>query len=132
MKTLKAGVSYFFLTFAIGFALALIRIPFLVPRLGERWAELLELPFMVLASVLVARWLVGRFALVSAGQCIGAGVLALIFMLAAEIVMTLAQGRRLEEYLWERDPVSGSAYYLALLLFAVMPLLVRRCGRRQP
>ncbi|WP_290538896.1 hypothetical protein [Alcanivorax sp.] len=93
MRLIKPALVYFILIFAIGFALAMIRIPFLVPRLGERWAELVELPFMVLASFLVARWLVRRFGLVTVMQCIGTGLPALLMMLSAELAVTLFQGQ---------------------------------------
>lgn len=36
------AVQYFAMVFAAGVLLALIRIPFLVPRLGVRMAELIE------------------------------------------------------------------------------------------
>ena len=124
MHTLIAALTYFFLVFAVGFALALIRIPFLVPRLGERWAELLELPFMLLASFLAARWLVERFVLVTAGQRIGAGFIALTIMVLAELTLTVAMGQPVVDYVAGRDPVSGPAYLVSLLLFALMPLLV--------
>jgi|7_EtaG_2_1085326.scaffolds.fasta_scaffold66245_2 hypothetical protein len=135
MQQIKPALIYFILIFATGFALALIRIPFLVPRLGERWAELVELPFMVLASFLVARWLVQRFGLVTVMQCIGTGLPALLMMLSAELAVMRVQGQSLGEYLAGRDPVSGIAYLFSLLLFAAMPLLVRQheeCGVRSP
>ena len=45
-RTIKAGIAYFALVFGAGFVLGMIRVPFLVPRLGERVAELVEMPFM--------------------------------------------------------------------------------------
>jgi hypothetical protein len=44
MQILKAGVLYFAVIFGAGFVLGLIRILWLVPRLGTRVAELLEAP----------------------------------------------------------------------------------------
>ena len=126
MRHIKPALIYFILIFVTGFALAMIRIPFLVPRIGERWAELVELPFMVLARFLVARWLVQRSGLVTVVQCIGTGLPALLMMLSAELAVTLFQGQSLGEYLAGRDPVSGMAYLVSLLLFAAMPLLVRQ------
>lgn len=126
MRLIKPALIYFTLIFVTGFALAMIRIPFLVPRIGERWAELVELPFMVLASFLVARWLVRRFGLVTVMQCIGTGLPALLMMLSAELAVTLFQGLGLGDYLAGRDPISGMAYLASLLLFAAMPLLVRQ------
>jgi hypothetical protein len=132
MQQIKPALIYFILIFATGFALAMIRIPLLVPRLGERWAELVELPFMVLASFLVARWLVQRFGLVTVVQCIGTGLPALLMMLSAELAVMWFQGQSLGEYLAGRDPVSGMAYLFSLLLFAAMPLLVRQQAVNRP
>ena len=48
-------------------------------------------------------------------------------MLLAELAVgLLILHRPLQDILIDRDPVSGTAYYLALGLFALMPLLVRR------
>jgi hypothetical protein len=132
MRLIKPALIYFILIFATGFALAMIRIPFLVPRLGERWAELIELPFMVLASFLVARWLVQRFRLVTVMQCMGTGLPAFLMMLSAELAVMRFQGQGLDEYLAGRDPVSGMAYLFSLLLFAAMPLLVRQQAVNRP
>jgi hypothetical protein len=59
MPTVKAAASYFALVLGTGLVLGSIRVPFLVPRLGERSAELLEMPFMfaALALSVVAEWL---------------------------------------------------------------------------
>ena len=40
MNSLKAGVTYFALVFGTGFLMGIIRVPFLVPTLGVRTAEL--------------------------------------------------------------------------------------------
>jgi hypothetical protein len=48
-------------------------------------------------------------------------------MLLAEFTLVLWLRRpSLRQYLATRDPVSGTAYYLSLVLFALMPLLVAR------
>ncbi|MDF1725221.1 MAG: hypothetical protein P1U59_11920, partial [Alcanivorax sp.] len=87
---------------------------------------------MVLASFLVARWLVQRFRLVTVMQCIGTGLPALLMMLSAELAVMWFQGQSLGEYLGGRDPVSGMAYLFSLLLFAAMPLLVRQQAVNRP
>jgi Zn-dependent membrane protease YugP len=57
---LKPGLAYFAVVFTAGFALGSIRVPLLVPRLGERTAELIEMPFMFVAVVFAARWVITR------------------------------------------------------------------------
>ncbi len=48
-------------------------------------------------------------------------------MLIAEFTLVLwLRGLSIKEYLAARDPVAGTVYYVALGVFAVMPLLVAR------
>ncbi|WP_216908232.1 hypothetical protein [Synechococcus sp. CCY 0621] len=128
MGILRAAATYFALVFGTGFVLGAVRVPLLVPRLGERLAELLEMPWMALAMVLAARLVVqrqlpGRGPLPRAA----AGALALAFMVAAELAVgLLLQQRPLQDVLIGRDPVSGAVYLALLLLYALLPLLLGR------
>ena len=127
-RILKAALVYFLIVFGIGFLLGPIRILFVVPRLGERLAELLEAPLMLVVIILSANWIVRKFQLpVQLVYRLGAGVLAFILGLVFEFgfVLTL-RGLTLRVYFETRDPVAASVYYLTLVLFALMPLLVRR------
>ena len=119
---------YFSLVFGAGFVLGAIRVPFLVPRLGERVAELVEMPFMLIVIVLAARFVPQRFALrASAFVGLSAGLIALGLLVAAEILLAVAlQDRSLGDYIASRDPVSGSVYLVMLGLFAAMPLIISR------
>ena len=128
MQTFKAGLCYFALVFGAGFLLGSVRVPFLVPRLGVRVAELIEMPFMLVAIVLAARYVVSRFALEpSCRSRLPAGLLALTLLLVAELLLTLAlQDQTLDRYIAGRDPVSGSVYLAMLVLFALMPLILVR------
>jgi len=47
VRNLGTGLAYFAIVFAAGFALAPVRLLWLLPRVGERAAELLELPLML-------------------------------------------------------------------------------------
>ena len=127
-RTIKAGITYFALVFGAGSALGMIRLPFLVPRLGERVAELIEMPFMFVAIVVSARFIIRRFSLrANVLAPLGAGFLALGLLVAAEVLLAVAhQNRTLGEYVASRDPVSGMVYLAMLALFAVMPLVLAR------
>lgn len=131
---LRAGTAYFALVFAAGFVLGSIRVPFLVPRLGERTAELLEIPFMLLVVVLAARFVVRRFSLPrSLATRAGVGTVALALLVLAELLLAVViQDRSLSEYVASRDPISGSVYLGALLLFAAMPSLFLYFAERAP
>jgi hypothetical protein len=124
----EAGVSYFAIVFSAGFVLGLIRELWLVPALGVRFAELAEMPIMLIVIVLAARFIVRRIGPpVSKGVRVGTGLLALAILLLAELGLVLVlQDRSLGAYVASRDPVSGAVYLVMLGLFAAMPLLVLR------
>ncbi len=126
MHSLKPAAFYFGLVFGTGFILGSIRVPFLVPRLGVRVAELIEMPFMPVAIVLAARYVARRFALPATyGVRLAVGFLSLALLVAAELLLTVAlQKQSIGQYIASRDPVSGTAYLLALGLFALMPALL--------
>ena len=124
MRTLKASLLYFATVFGVGFVLGTIRVLLVVPYLGVRWAELLETPLMLLASFYFARLVGRRFGPCAAAHRLAIGAIALAFLLTAEIALTVfVQGQILAQYLASRDPVSGVAYLLSLIAFALMPLL---------
>lgn len=128
MPTLKSGFLYFAIVFATGFLLGTVRVLWLVPRLGERTAELLETPIMLLVSLAAARWLVRRLSVpFNVSSRLGMGATALVLLLAAEFGFVLwLRGLTISQYFAARDPVSGTAYYVTLLLFALMPVFVER------
>lgn len=131
---LRAGAAYFALVMGAGVVLGSVRVPFLVPRLGERWAELAEMPIMLGVIVLAARWVVVRFGLPPAtGPRLATGLLALALLVAAELgLAVLIQNQPLAAYIASRDPVSGSVYLGMLGLFGLMPLILARWGAPRP
>ncbi len=131
-RILKAALVYFLIVFAVGSLLGPIRILLVAPRLGERMAELVETPLMLLIIIMTANWIVRRFHLpIRSIYRLGTGVSALIFGLVFEfgIVLTL-RGLTVREYFETRDPIAAGVYYLTLVLFALMPSLVKRHGER--
>jgi hypothetical protein len=128
MQELKAGALYFALVLGAGFVLGTVRTLWIVPRVGVRTAELLESPIMLVVTTVAARWTVllrGVRPMLSAR--IGMGCIALVLMLVAEFGFVLwIRGLSIKEYFSTRDPVSGTAYYAMLVVFAVMPMLVSK------
>ena len=131
-RVLRASLVYFALTFGAGFVLGPFRILVLVPRLGARTAELIEMPVMIGITWLAARWVTQKFSVPpERGPRLSMGVMAGALLLLAEFTLVLRlRGLTLEEYFATRDPVSGTAYYAAVLLLMLMPLLVSRGSSR--
>ncbi len=123
---LKAGVVYFAVVFGIGFLLGVIRVPFLVPQLGQRIAELIELPFLLVAVFFSARWIVRRFGL--RGRTVHSlliGLVAASFLLTVEFSVVLwIRALTLSEFVAARDPVAATSYYIAVAIFALMPAVI--------
>ena len=125
MRVLKAAGLYFILVFGAGFLLGSVRVPVLVPLVGIRTAELLEMPVMLVVMLMTARHVVRAFALPEGFASVCAGLLALAFMLCAELSFAwLLQGQSPVQYVASRDPVSGPVYAAVLVLFALMPALI--------
>jgi len=128
MKVLKAGLAYFAIAFGAGFVLGAIRVLLVVPRLGTRTAELVEMPIMLAVSFLAARWVARRFVMPYAVPSrLAMGLIALALLVAFEFTVVLwLRGLTLDAYFATRDPVSGKVYYVILVVFAILPLLVAR------
>lgn len=124
----KAGFTYFLIVFGAGFAFGLIRVPFLVPRFGERYAELIEMPLLLVAIVFASKWIVRRFTLTGLLlKSLGTGFLAAILLLSVEFSVVLwLRGLTLEQFLADRDPLAGTIYYLMVCIFAISPFVFAR------
>jgi hypothetical protein len=127
-RILKPAAVYFGLVFGAGFVLGSARVLFLVPRLGPRVSELLEMPIMFVVMVLAARFVVRRYALPArAAVRLGVGLTALALLLSAELLLAVALAdRSVGEYIASRDPVSGSVYLAMLAVFALLPFVLSR------
>ncbi len=128
MQVVKAGMLYFAIVFAVGFALGTVRTLWAVPRFGARTAELAEAPVMFAVIVVSARWTLRHFrVLTQRTQWLAAGLVALSLMLLAEFTGVLwLRGLSLEQYFATRDPVSSAVYDALLAFFAVLPSLAFR------
>lgn len=125
---LKAGVLYFAIVFGAGFVLGSIRVLRIVPRFGERMAELMEVPIMFVVTIVSAQWIVRRLTVpFTRLSRLGMGCVALVLLLVAEFTLVFRlRDLSITEYFANRDPVSGAVYYVMLGVFAIMPLLVVR------
>lgn len=124
-KTIRAALVYFAIVLGTGFVLGVFRVPILVPRIGERWAELSEMPIMAAVIYFSAGYLLRRFPdICTPGRSLAAGFLALALSVAAELGLAVVlQNQTLAAFIASRDKISGSVYIVLLLVFAAMPRL---------
>jgi len=119
---LQSAAAYFGLVFGAGVILGTFRTLWLVPRVGVRVAELSEIPVMLVAVAMAARWVVRHYDGRDQRWWLAAGSLALVFLLTAEALLgSVARQIPPWQALLDKDPVSGTAYYLALIVFAILP-----------
>lgn len=124
-KTIRAALVYFAIVLGTGFVLGVFRVPILVPRIGERWAELAEMPVMATVIFVAAGYILRRFPEIALpGRSLVVGFLALALSVSAELGLAVVlQDKTLAEFIISRDKISGSVYIVLLLVFAIMPRL---------
>jgi hypothetical protein len=88
----------------------------------------MEMPIMLVVTIVAARWTVLRLAVPPMPSArLDMGCIALALMLIAEFgFVPWIRGLSIKEYFATRDPVSGAAYYLLLMVFAIMPVVINR------
>ncbi|KAK1757735.1 hypothetical protein QBC47DRAFT_164647 [Echria macrotheca] len=149
MKTtqvLTSSVLYTLLLFTAGFICGLIRVPLLEPLIGDRYAQLLELPLMMAIARRAAAGVVSRTRTrtrtktrspptkksngekgdnMTRGGYWAIGILAVVWLLLIEMgmyeVLNKEGKKGWREWVWERDLVAGSAFLGALVYCAVLP-----------
>lgn len=126
VQVLKAGTLYFLIAVGAEFVLEVIRLQVVALYVGERLAEMLEIPNVLLATIIGARWVVDRFKLPPLpGIRLSVGLVALILLLIVEGTVILPlHGISITEYLAGQDPAVGIAPLGALGVLTVMPFLV--------
>jgi hypothetical protein len=123
MAPLRIAAFYFALVFGTGFVLGPIRVLLLEPRIGRRAAELIELPLMLVAIYVAARWTLRR----DGRRPLRTGLVALALVLTAELAVGVSlRGLTPLQVLTDRDPVSGTAYFATLAVFGGLPWWLRR------
>jgi hypothetical protein len=126
MQRLTAPFVYFVMVYACGIATGVVREFFITPRTGLTLALWIELPVMVGASFLAARFVVRRFGIMNYLQDrLNLGLLGLALLVVAEEIMSLALRGISVFTIWAHFSVlAGIANFSGLLLFALMPILI--------
>lgn len=129
--SLRAGVAYFALVFAIGLVLGTIRVMVVIPRFGETNAVLLELPVMLAFSWIACVWLVRRFTVPpGVGQRLAMGGIAFAMLMLGEFgVSIFGFGRTLAGHLATYQEAAAQLGLAAQIGFALFPLLLASLRR---
>ena len=126
MRILAAAVLYFAIVFGVGFILGPVRVLWLEPWLGATAAVLCEVPFLVLAMILAARWAPRKAGLAGGIRpLVAMGVSALVLQQIADAAVAMAlRGITPSEQIGYFATPAGIVYGAALLAFAAMPAVV--------
>lgn len=129
--SLRAGVAYFALVFAIGFVLGAIRVTVVIPRFGDTNAVLIELPIMLALSWMACAWLVRRFAVPPrAAERLVMGALAFALLMLGELAVSVfGFGRTPAEHAATYQTAGAQLGLAAQLAFALFPWIQRVLAR---
>lgn len=124
-RALKLATADFAAVFALGFAMGTVRTLFLIPRVGEVAAVLVELPLILTAAWLICGAL-RRSPRLTVAQSVAMGVLAFLLLMPGEAGLSMwLAGRSLTEHV---ALYAGPARRIGLggqIGFAAFPFLRR-------
>jgi hypothetical protein len=128
MGTAIAAIAlYFAIVFGVGLALGPLRVLLLEPRLGALAAVAIEMPLLLIAMVVAARWVPRRLEFQDRATLAAMGGGALLLVFAADFAVGLGlRGLSLEQQLRQFSTPAGLLYAASLAAFAAMPLIVNR------
>ncbi|MGD9969433.1 MAG: hypothetical protein AB7S65_03190 [Sulfuricurvum sp.] len=122
----RIAFFYFAIVFGSGFILGVFRVLYLIPHIGIRYGELLEMPLMYAVIRLSAGWILRRYgsSLLIPRFSLWVGIIAFILLVICEATGAFLQGYTLSTYLYSRDPISFSVYVLLLFVYMMMPYIL--------
>lgn len=125
---IRLAFYYFLLSFITGCFIAFFRVSQLqhIQLLTQPQSEIITLPIWLLFIALWARFVIVNYEIPRVGGFrLAIGLLALVFMLAAELLGGIFMYEKgYSEWIWETDPLAASLGACTLLLFGLMPTLL--------
>lgn len=121
-----AGAVYFLLLFALGFALGTIRVLFFVPKFGQLFAVIAEMPVMLIAAFFICRWAVQHWHVPPAAAIRWGMViwfLALLITFETSLSLTLF-GRTVDEQWAAFGTPPGLVGLLAQGIASLLPVFI--------
>jgi hypothetical protein len=131
MKIVLSAITYFAMIFGAGFLLGPIRVLMLEPRVGVRVSELIEAPIMLLAILVIGRWIgCKQCRLMPIPSVLGVGLLTAMMILTADVAVgVILRGMTIVDVFVKRDAVAGPVYFVLVALTAVTPWAFRITSR---
>lgn len=126
LQVLKAGTLYFLITIGAGFVLEVIRLQVVALHINERFAEMMEIPSVLLATMIGARWVIDRFILPPLpGIRLGVGLVALALTVVAEwTLVQILESLAVAGYIAPDEAILSTLPMGALGVLTAMPFLV--------
>lgn len=132
-RAFPAGLAYFAIVFAVGIVMGTVRELAIRPHAGEFTAVAIEAPVMLLASYLVARWLVRRFALATIFARLVMGEAAFALLIVAELAgWVWLRGQSLADWAAHMGTPAGLLALVLFVAFAAMPVLAGGVSAARP
>jgi hypothetical protein len=127
-RAFSAGTLYFSIVFAIGFVFGVVRTFAIEPFAGKVVATLIEAPFILGASYLVAKQLIRYFALpLELAPRLAMGFVAFSMLLVAEAVLAgPLRGWTFTQWIGHFATSEGQLSLGLFAVFAVIPALIPR------
>lgn len=133
LRAALAGLVYFGIVFAVGFALGALRFFVLIPRLGETIGVLLELPIILTLAWMVSRWLIARFDIpeIFHLRLVMGGCAFALLMLAEIGGSAIGFGQTLSEHMEQYRKLPALLGLAGQTAFAAFPVVQSTiCSRR--
>jgi hypothetical protein len=125
LASIKAGVVYFVVVFAIGFGLGTIRVLAITPRLGQTVGVLLESPLILTASWVACRKCISFFGVeYKLRSRLLMGATAFLLLILAELdVSIFVFGQPAAAFFNSHLSIPGEIGLIAQAAFAAFPVL---------
>lgn len=130
----KSALVYFTIVFTMAFAMGIVRVLVLIPRIGALPAVLIELPLLLTVSWLVCRRVTTRWAVPArTGPRLKMGLLAFSILMITEAVMSVwLFGRPFDAFLADLFTLTGILGLTGQMLFGLIPWIQKGSQTASP
>jgi hypothetical protein len=132
-RALTAATAYFLILFTLGFALGIVRVLLLIPRIGEFAATLAEVPVMLSAAYFICGSTIRRWQVARAPSLRWAMVgwfLILLFLFEA-LLGAMLFGQTVDEMGAALATPAGILGLTAQVIAALLPMIVGRVSQSE-